>query len=374
METNNRKQTFFILAGESSGDLHGANLIQSMKKLDSNISFCGVGGSLMKKAGLQSIVNFEDLAVMGFWEVIKKIKYFFKLEKKLLRSILHLSPDKIILIDYPGLNLRLAKKIKAHKNIPIFYYISPQLWAWKEKRITVIKRFVDHMIVLFPFEKTWYDERGLKVQYFGHPIIDNMKLLPPPSSTSGGSRLKHTTIALLPGSRVQELKQHLPVFLSLIKACRNNENCRFIISKAPDVPSEFFDVFSNFNVQIKTGPLSDICNQADFAVVASGTATLECAVYRLPMIVIYKMSFLSWLITKHIIKIKFASIVNILHVQQLVPELIQSSASSYNIIKELKILSIKKNLDSVLVGYNKIVSLLGGGSSYKKTAHFILNK
>ena len=370
MLQNKDKQRIFILAGESSGDLHASYLMQSLKSQNHKIAFLGIGGPNMEQEGLQSLVKLKNLAVMGFWEVIKKYRFFINLEKLILKNIADKKPDKIILVDYPGLNLRLAKKIKQNHNIPIFYYISPQLWAWKEKRINIIKKYVNHMIVIFPFEKAWYLKRGLDVQYFGHPIIKQIEKLNLNKKITENFSLR--TIALLPGSREQEINKHLPVFLSLIKKHKTlNPSVNFIISCASNINKDCFDDFKTLGVKIDSRPLSKICNESDLAIVASGTATLECAMYNIPMIVVYRMSALSWLITKYFIKVKFASIVNILNEKLLVAELLQSNLSTNNLITEINKINNKEHLNTIYFGYNKIKQLLGDGTAYIGAANYI---
>ncbi len=171
----NKNKTILIIAGEASGDLHGAGLMKHMLRIDASLQFIGLGGPKMEQLGFRSLAPIDKLAVMGFWEVAKNLLFFVNLKKQILNTITHTQPTKIILIDYPGFNLNIAKNIKKNFNTPIFYYISPQLWAWKEKRIKIIKNYVDQMIVVFPFEKQWYKKRGVNVEYFGHPIMDAKK-------------------------------------------------------------------------------------------------------------------------------------------------------------------------------------------------------
>jgi len=363
------KQTIFILAGESSGDLHGSHLIKSMKKINPELFFCGIGGPKMEQEGLKSIAQIKRLAVMGFWEVIKDLKFFLKLKKTVIQYILNVMPDKIILIDYPGFNLKLVKEIKSLTQIPIIYYISPQLWAWKENRINIIRQYVDSLISIFPFEVDWYKERGVKIEYFGHPIIDikqkTKNMLP---------KLSINNVALLPGSRLQEIKRHMPLFNNFIKNYLTiKPNTKFIISKLSHIDKKYYRAIKHPNISIVEDKSNQIFAKADIAVVASGTATLECAINNTPMIVIYKMSALSWFITKHVVKIKHASIVNILNKRTIVPELIQNQATAQNIIKEINKMMQNKNLKELLSNYNNMKKSLGRGNSYREAAQHILN-
>ena len=367
----NKKNKFhyFIIAGEDSGDLHGSHILRELKNINSNITFSGLGGRNMAIEGLMSFEPIENLSVMGFIEVLKRVFFFIKLKKRILKYIKESPPDKIILIDYPGFNLRLAQAIKKQCNIPIIYYISPQIWAWKENRLNIIKKYIDHMIVIFPFEKDWYHKRHLQVQYFGHPIIDlNQK-----TQHQKKSDTPFCTIGLCPGSRLQEIQSHLPILKEVIDYNDFKQEVKFVIYKAPGIDKQIFQpLLEEGRVSVSSDSILSSFHNIDYAIVASGTATLECAVSNTPMVVIYKMSWLSWIITKLLIKSKFASIVNILSSEkQVVPELLQNNCNPNNII--LCIEKFIKNGDSIHSSLKKIRASLGGGFSYQKTASFIYN-
>ena len=366
---NKNNKHYFLIAGEASGDLHGSKLIHHLKQIHSSSIFSGIGGPNMEEAGLQSMVSIEKLSVMGFWEVIKQIGFFLTLQKNVLHEIKTNKPDVIILIDYPGFNLRLAKKIKKLANIPIIYYISPQVWAWKENRIVNIKKYIDSLIVIFPFEVSWFQSKNINVEYFGHPLIDrlikNQNMINHP-------RTGPTTIGFFPGSRKQELEKHLPVFKTIIDNANSiNANVQFIISRAPLMPPSYFAFFNKNNIPVVSDPLYQTFSKCDIAIVASGTATLECAISSTPFIAIYKMSTLSWLITKYVVKLKFASIVNILSNKEIVPELIQKDFHSKNVIKKINYLLQTINYNQAIVELNKVTQNLGTGDTYKKTSEFI---
>ena len=322
------KQLFYFIAGEASGDLHGANLIEQLKKQTNfPLEFRGLGGPKMIKNGLTPVENFERLAVMGFYEVLKNLLFFFKLKRKVMQDIIEHQPSKIILIDYPGFNLKIAESIKKNTkiNTKIYYYISPQLWAWKENRLNNIKKYVDEMIVLFPFEVEWYQKRGFSVQYFGHPLLDNYS-----KTTFTKNDFTNLTIGFFPGSRNQEIKKHLPIMQNIINEL-DGSNSGSIKGKS------LAEIDDNLKINIVVGVVDNKENyvvnpmffskkwnihyvqdsfgafeKSDVAIVASGTATLECAITETPMVVIYKMSQISWWLTKFFIKVPFASIVNIL--------------------------------------------------------------
>tara|TARA_Y100000590_G_scaffold466875_1_gene643695 strand:+ start:701 stop:1825 length:1125 start_codon:yes stop_codon:yes gene_type:complete len=366
------KLNLFIIAGEDSGDFHGAHIIQEIKKKEKRIVLTGLGGKYLKKAGLNSFYPLKNLSVMGFWEVLKNLSFFFKLEKELLHHIKQNRPDKIILIDYPGFNMRLAKKIKQITNIPIYYYISPQLWAWKEKRLQTIKNYIDYMIVIFPFEKIWYQKRGIKVQYFGHPILDLIK-----NQDLKKTNLGHKVrIALCPGSRMQEINKHLPVFERLIQYYGiENKNIEFIIYKAPGIQKQTFSQIDlHNNVTITSNTILKSFKSIDLAVVASGTATLECAMSLTPFITIYKMSYFSWIITKKLVKSPFASMVNILAKKLIVTELLQANYNIKNLIKNIDLLLDPLVQNHMVRAFKNIRSQLGSGLAYEQTAEFILNE
>ena len=364
--------TILIIAGEASGDLHGAGLMKEMLAINKSINFIGLGGPRMEKLGLQSLAPMNKLAVMGFWEVAKKILFFLKLKKQVLQIIRSTSPDKIILIDYPGFNLNLAKNIKKQFTIPVFYYISPQLWAWKEKRVEIVRQYIDHMIVVFPFEQAWYKNKGIDVQYFGHPIMEAKKnYIYEPLGYKGTAH-----IALCPGSRMQEIDRHMPIIRQFIKKYSdNNENVNFTIIRAPGVTQKaLLSYLKGLRVSIDKRPILEVLQGCHFAIVASGTATLESAITARPIVVIYKMSWISWFITRRFVTIPFACIVNILANKKIIPELLQDDFTVNNIIKAVNIYKEKVARKNYAVEINKIINKLGDGSAYYKTAKYIINQ
>ena len=366
----NNKTNIFILAGEPSGDMHGANLIKKMKQEKNEICFVGIGGEKMLNAGLTSLIPMDKLSVMGFWEVIKQLSFFIKLEKLILKEFQKQSFDKIILIDYPGFNLRLAKKIKQNFNIPVFFYVSPQIWAWKESRIQTIKQFVDEMIVLFPFEINWYKKRGVLVKFFGHPIVNNWQLYKK-GNTQKAEKTKTKIIGFFPGSREQEIKKHIPVFLDTIRTYKN-KNIKFIVSKVAGLSSSLFEPFKSLNVDIVEGSSFSIFKQCNIAIVSSGTATLECAISKTPFIAVYKMSTISWFITKLFFTKQFACIVNILLKTSAVPELLQNQMNSKNIIFNIDVLLLSSERKKQIAKFEELENTLKQKDAYLNTAKFIL--
>ena len=351
---NKRLTKYYLLAGEASGDLHGGNLIRAIKKVDSRSSFFGIGGKSMINEGLCSLVSLNQIAVLGFFEVIKKLPFFLQLKKNVIEDINKVLPDKIILIDYPGFNLRLAKEIKRELNIPVIYYISPQLWAWKENRIEIIKQYIDEMIVLFPFEKEWYKKKQINVKYFGHPLIELYN-----NFNKKESYIKNNstfTVALLPGSRRQEIKKHLPVFKKTIKRLKKNiENIHFILQVAPGIKINIKKhlELSDDEISIAKNESFSAFHQSDFAIVASGTATLEGAISQTPMVVVYKTSFFSWFLARCFLRIPYVSIVNIINKSELVKEFLQFQATSKKIAESVE--SFYKK-ETVSPDYSKIIT------------------
>ncbi|MCM8765799.1 MAG: lipid-A-disaccharide synthase [Candidatus Omnitrophica bacterium] len=325
-----KEKTIFIVAGESSGDLHGSRLAKAIKKLDPEIKICGTGGSLMQTSGVEIYYNFLELAVVGFWEVLKNLGKFRSIFKLLVKKLEEVKPDLVVLIDYPGFNLRFAKEVK-RRNIKLVYYISPQVWAWGRKRIRLIKRLVDKMIVIFKFEEGLYKSYGIDAVFVGHPLLDMVK----PSQTKNALLEKYKIdyskkiISLLPGSREMEIRRHLPILLETAKLISQKiPDVEFTISRAPHLPNGLFSsLLSNFPISVLVLENSYDCIElADFVLVSSGTATLETAILGKPMLIIYKTSFLTWLIIKPQIKIPYVGMVNIVAKEEVVPEFVQYKA------------------------------------------------
>ena len=309
-------------------------MIRSIQALNPHAEFAGIGGKKMEGAGLRSLEDIDKLAVMGFVEIIKHLSFFKTLTDRLLNEIKSIQPIQIILIDYPGFNLRLAKKIKKRFDIPITYYISPQLWAWKEKRIKIIRRCIDQMLVIFPFEESWYKERGIQVKFVGHPIFD---VWTPTSKSALCNILKlnpdKPIVTFYPGSRKQELSRHLPLFIKVAENLRDkNPQIQFILGLSYKLIPDHFSI-PNW-IQIEKDCPQKALECADVALVASGSATLEAAVYGVPMIIIYKMAILSWWLSKLLVKTNYAGMVNIIAKKKIMPEYLQYQATVKSITNE----------------------------------------
>ena len=360
------KNLYYIIAGEPSGDLHGENLINEIKKIDESAEFQGLGGPLMQKAGLNTTIDFQRLSVMGFWEVLKDLRFFLQLKKNIINSILQLKPKKIILIDYPGFNLSLAKSLKQTIKTPVLYYISPQVWAWKKKRVYLIKKYIDSLIVVFPFEISWFKKYSLDVEFFGHPLIDQFKKI-----DTKGNADNSQTIALFPGSRSQEIKKHLPLLNKTSRVLKEkNPHLNFILNITPGLSKQKIQSLVDKNIKVVQEKSSDVFLKSCGAIVTSGTATLECAITKTPFVVIYKTSFISWLIAKSFLSVPFICIVNLLANKEIIPELVQKEATPQKIANQL--LKILNNSKKIKKDLKKVTDSLGRGDAYIKTAKYIV--
>jgi len=364
---------FFLVAGEPSGDLHGGNLIHSIKNIEPNSSFMGHGGNSMRDAGMNIIEHADSLAILGFLEVVKHLPRMIKIMEKTVETIAYTKPDRIILIDYPGFNLRLAKKI-FHLGIPITYFILPQAWAWKEKRVETMKAVLDQALSIFPFEEEWYNSKGLPTTYVGHPFTEHQHV--DESSKSFYQRhqltIEHPILVLLPGSRQQEVDRHWPVFLKTVSFLMDFfPNLQIIVGRAPNV--KLLNVPDNFKIE-KNARKAMIVGTA--ALVSSGTATLECAVEKIPMIVCYKLSYISWLMVKSMTNVNYSSMVNLIANEELVPEFLQNEMKPKNIVTALTpLLNTKsKKRETMLNGFDKVRKSLGIPGVYDRAAEAIITK
>jgi lipid-A-disaccharide synthase len=328
-----------IVAGETSGDLHGAHLVKAARSLDPALHFYGMGGKHLRSTGTDVVFDNSKVAVVGIVEVFSKLRSIFRVFRWLQRSLDRNSPVVVVLIDFPEFNLRLAKKAN-NRGIPVFYYISPQVWAWRKGRVEKIAKLVHKLVVILPFEVSFYRERGIDCEFVGHPLIDIVK---PKFSKEEAFRIFHLskdkrTIGLLPGSRREEVNKLLPVLLkSAHLLVRDFPNLQFIIPVAPGINrSEIEGHVSRFSVDIRLVEEHnyDVLNVCDLVITASGTATLEAAIMNTPMVIVYKVSFLSYLVGRLLVKVKHIGLVNLIAEKTIVPELIQGRASPVNIFNE----------------------------------------
>lgn len=355
---------YYIIAGEASGDLHGSNLIKELKRTDPKAEIRCWGGDKMEQAGATLVKHYRDLAFMGFAEVIKNLPAILKNFSFCKKDIAAYKPDAVILIDYPGFNLRMAKWTKENHFKTIFY-ISPQIWAWKESRIKAIKKYVDKMLVILPFEKDFYKKWDYPVTYVGHPLVDvveNFIRLHPEI------KKETNTIALLPGSRKQEIKTKLPIML---EATKNFPEYTFIVAKAPGMDETFYEEFLKeyTNVQTASDNTYVALMRSSTALVTSGTATLETALFGVPEIVCYKGSAISYEIARRLIKLKYISLVNLIMDKEVVKELIQNDLNKENITIHLKeILNDPKKKKEIEENYTQLKELLSKGGNASNNA------
>lgn len=324
-----------VVAGEASGDLHAASLVEALRRLDPTIRFYGVGGEKLREAGVNLLADSADMAVIGLTEVFLKLPLILKVMRKLKRSFDEEKPVAAILVDYPDFNLRLAQA--AHKRgIKVFYYISPQVWAWRKGRIRTIRAVVDKMAVILPFEASFYREAGVDAVFVGHPLLD---AIPEHSSREEASKklgLREgiQTVSILPGSRRSEVTRLLPVCLEAAGKMQKNADLQFVMPLANTLSQDFVEkIIRRYKVDISVIPhaIYDVLAAADLAIVASGTATLETALLKTPMIIIYKVSWLSSILGRILIHVKHIGLANIIAGKTIVPELIQSEANPASI-------------------------------------------
>ena len=363
---------YYIIAGEASGDLHGSNLMKELKINDTEAEFRFWGGDLMQQQGGTMVKHYRDLAFMGFAEVILNLRTILGNIKFCKKDIQSWKPDAVILIDYPGFNLRIAEFVKG-LGIKVYYYISPQIWAWKTGRVHKIKKFVDKMFVILPFEKEFYAKYDFEVDFVGHPLLDAMKDLPEINLEKFKSEHvldDRKVIALLPGSRKQEIKMKLPIMLSVVK---DFPDYQFVVAGAPSQEESFYKEVAGKDLKIVFGKTYDLLRISEAALVTSGTATLETALLNIPEVVCYKGSRISYEIGKRVVKyIKFISLVNLIMDKEVVKELIQQELNTKNLKLELtKILSEPKR-SQVLNDYKDLREKLGGQGASERTAELIV--
>jgi len=349
---------YYIIAGEASGDLHGSNLIKEIKKLDAQAEIRCWGGDMMQAAGATLVKHYRELAFMGFIEVIKNLPAIMKNLKFCKEDILAWQPDVLVLIDYPGFNIRIAGWGK-QQGFKIAYYISPQVWAWKENRVKKIKESVDRMLVILPFEQSFYKKWQYAVEYVGHPLIEVIEKEKLQNAVPALSA--KPVIALLPGSRQQEILKKLPIMLAV---SARFPDYQFIVAKAPGLDPVFYDDLLKpyGNVSYVSGQTYSLLQQAKAAIVTSGTATLETALFGVPEVVCYKSSNISYQIGKRVIRVKYISLVNLIMDKLVVKELIQDQLTPENLQKELNdLLHNPERIAQLKEDYHQLRQLLGKG-------------
>jgi lipid-A-disaccharide synthase len=368
-----------IIAGESSGDFHSASLISELKRMDPALEISGMGGPKMKLAGCHLLFDIAELAIIGFTGVLTNLKKIKQVFNMLLAKIDQERPNVVVLVDYPGFNLKLAREIKK-RNIPVIYYISPQIWAWWKGRIHTIKRFVDKMIVVFKFEKELYQDYGIDVSFVGHPLLD----IAQPGTTKeeflnrSGLPAQNISIGLVPGSRRMEIERILPILLKSARIIKQKlPQAQFLILQAPEQAQQLYSSEikkSGLPAVLCENQTYDFLNACDFVLVASGTATLETAIMQKPMIVVYKVSFLNWLIARCLIKLPFIGLVNVVGRKLIVPEFVQYRARPELIAeKALEMLGNQSALTEVKQHLSKVRQRLGSPGASQRAAKIIID-
>lgn len=365
---------YYIIAGEASGDLHAANLIAEIKNKDRNAEFRAWGGDLMRKQGVTLVKHYRHMAFMGFVEVAANLHKVLGNIKECKADILNYKPDVVILVDYPGFNLRIAE-FAHHNRMKVCYYISPQVWAWKQHRVKKIRQNVDEMLVILLFEENFYKEHGVNVSFVGHPLLDEL------SKQGSSPRInfihrnnlseKREIIALLPGSRKQEVERMLPTMLKVIP---HFPQYQFVIAGVPSLDKELYArMIGNKDVQLVVNQTYELLQNSSAALVTSGTATLETALLSVPEVVCYKANRLSYMIARNMIKVKYISLVNLIMEKPVVKELIQNDFNESNLVKELEqLLNNPEKQRQLLDNLDQLKHRLGNSGASEKAAELIV--
>lgn len=373
-------KSILIVAGEPSGDLHGANLARALRKLDSNLTLCGVGGEKMTEAQVKLYFNIVELAGIGVSEVFRNLIRLYRVFRKLVATIEEIKPEAIVLIDFPEFNLRLAKTMKKF-NIPIIYYISPQVWAWRPGRIKAISRYIKKMLVVFPFEEEFYQKAGIPVEFVGHPLLD---MVFSEENKEGlkdrlGIAKNKMVIGLLPGSRESEVRRHFPIMFEVAGLIKKViPEAEFLLPINSSLTKDFLTKRLSSRerewVRILPGQAQEVMNIAELILVASGTATLEAACYFCPMVIIYKISFLTWLLIRPLIRVPYVGLVNLIAREKIVPEYLQFQAQPKKIAQEcLNLLKDEKKRQALINNLRLVRKQLGNPGASEQAARAILN-
>jgi len=367
---------YFIIAGEASGDLHGSKLITGLLKIDPEADIRCWGGDRMEKAGAKLLVHYRRLAVMGIWEVLVNIGRIFSKLRECRQQILDYKPDLVILIDYPGFNMRIARYLK-DSGISVYYYISPKVWAWKKSRIRKIKEYIDRMYVIFPFEPEFYANYNYRVYYFGNPLVETVqeeieRARPKNSFMAEYNPEGKPVMALLAGSRVQEVKKILPVMARMEKYY---PDYRFLVAAVSTIDRSIYEnILAGSNIKLLSDDTYSLLMNSDVALVTSGTATLETAIAGIPQVVCYRTSWLTYLMARTLVKIRFISLVNLVMDKEIVKELIQNDLNEKNLVSELNtILPGGWKRDKMLQNYARLSKKLAGKGASERIAKDMYN-
>lgn len=362
----------YFVAGERSGDLHGGNLIRALKSRFTEVHCRGFGGDYMRDAGMEVVVHYREMAFMGFAEVLANLSTISKKIKLCKKDILSYKPDVVVLIDYAGFNLRIAKFAKQN-GIKVFWYISPKVWAWNQNRANKLKANIDRMFVILPFEKEFFKKFNWTVDYVGNPVLDAVKMHQADQEFLTRNKIgsNKPLVALLPGSRKQELNMIIPLMAEVAK---QNPSCQFAVATVDNLSTEFYgDLRSLPNVSFISGATYDLLHHAQAAIVTSGTATLETALFNVPQVVVYRTSAVSYLIAKNLIRVPYISLVNLIADREVVKEMIQQKANSKDVSAELNlILNDNQYREKMMQRYKEIRNVLDTGSASENTAELML--
>ncbi|MDD4954021.1 MAG: lipid-A-disaccharide synthase [Candidatus Omnitrophica bacterium] len=369
------EKKIIIICGEPSGDLHAGNLARELKQIDPRIKISGVGGAGLRQHADEIYHDIKDLSVFGLFDVLKRLPLFLSLKKLLLQKIKEDKPAAVIFVDFGGFNLRLAKEI--NNTIPTIYYVSPQVWASRPGRIKTIRKYIRKMIVIFKFEEEFYKKHGIDAEFFGHPLLDIVK--PTMSKKELPEKLgfleSKATIALLPGSRRQEIKNILPIMLKAASIILKGTQAQFVIAKSPQVGWEIYNSLikdSGLEIKVVEGKTYDCLNTADFSLVCSGTATLEAAIIGKPFSVVYKMNILNYLLYRPQVRIPYIGMVNIVAGKMIIPEFVQFRARPKKIAqKTLEILKSPLEIEEIKNNLSHLKSTLGQEGACARAAESI---
>ena len=366
------QKSVVIIAGETSGDLHGAQLVRAMKKKDPSLFFSGIGGPELKTAGVEILMNAAELSVVGITEVFSKMSKVVKGISSVKNVLSERRPGLIILIDFPDFNLHIATIAKKH-GVPVLYYISPQIWAWRSGRIRKIEKNVDHMAVILPFEKDFYRSHNVPATFVGHPLLDSYSPLPDDPLKDATDSIP--VVGLLPGSRYSEIERNLPFMLAAASVLQNRfKNICFMISIAPSISKEKIESFvkpykKTCCIELISGSVVEIFKKSRLIVAASGTVTLETAIYGVPMVIMYKISPISYMLGQALVNVEHIGLVNIIANERIVPELIQGDATPAKIAETVgDILYDPKELARIKEKLKSVKAFLGSAGAAEKTA------
>lgn len=372
-----------MVAGEASADLHGSNLVKAIKASCPGVAFCGIGGTNMKQAGVKILVSSSDMAVVGLTEVLQRLHTIFRAANKLKATLKTHHPDLLILIDYPDFNLYMARIAKRLK-IPVLYYISPQVWAWRSGRVKKIAKRVDRMAVILPFEEEFYRKRGVNVDYVGHPLLDAFKPATrnpaevgifdsQPATCNPQPAIRNPVVGLVPGSRREEIRNMLPIMIRSAEILKiRYPDLRCLLPLAKTIEPEFIDTFirkSSLDIEVHQGDIYEVMDRCHIALVTSGTATLDAAIMAVPMVIVYKVTPLSYRIGKILIKTSFIGLANLVAGERVVPELIQDEVTPERLADEaLTLIENEHVREKMITKLHGIRKRLGEGGASDRTA------